>query len=588
MTSMNHPDSFICLNPSSGWIRKEEYSYSNSFFDLDISNSYIDTKLKYILELMMSEFHSDKLIANIENVFTYIRVGEKDMNTHPWYSRRMYRLLKSQYEELKASNERALSSLPLYPILFEEIAGKDHWWWDTSHPNDGGVTNDAKLRKFYEQCTSNSKKEKILFSIDPNANHNNAGVAVSLTYTIINPTSSYSGKQGVFILQQEHSMQLSKINVVCKGNHFINRSCTIHTFRNVLRVRINVTDLEHFCYGVTQFRSKENIVILDISNNQSMSCSTNNAASSWENRNNLELCVKEGKIMACLEPIHPLREKSPTTAGPIRSLYRRPFLIVYGTDSLLSECNNNQVMKVTLRRLALYINLLHISAHDTFIHGVIMDEEYIENISMYQEYNLLFIGGMFVNKAMQFHCSNSFLNVQHNSSNDDVRTRYAAICYSPVEYKRVDDEPNDSLLYKQDKIDTTTCRTHDTDNARFQIDGRSFDSPTNGVLYTMPMIKMNLHGDIRDSKNSFDHWDDNGRLGVCLHANSARAYLHFSKFAWPVIPPMVRSPFANYMPDVVVVDTQKCLSQGWGGVLLAGMWSPSFGIDSETMFEYKG
>lgn len=33
-------------------------------------------------------------------------------------------------------------------VSFEEVSGKEHWWWDTRTPNDGGVNNDASIRKF--------------------------------------------------------------------------------------------------------------------------------------------------------------------------------------------------------------------------------------------------------------------------------------------------------------------------------------------------------------------------------------------------------------------------------------------------------
>ena len=31
----------------------------------------------------------------------------------------------------------------------EEVRGQQHWWWDTKDANDGGVVNDAVLRRVY-------------------------------------------------------------------------------------------------------------------------------------------------------------------------------------------------------------------------------------------------------------------------------------------------------------------------------------------------------------------------------------------------------------------------------------------------------
>ena len=61
-----------------------------------------------------------------------IRVGAEDKTVHPYFSRRMYRLLRQQ-----RSN-----------VTYSEIAGKEHWWWDTKRTNDGGVVNDPVIRKF--------------------------------------------------------------------------------------------------------------------------------------------------------------------------------------------------------------------------------------------------------------------------------------------------------------------------------------------------------------------------------------------------------------------------------------------------------
>ena len=41
----------------------------------------------------MSAYHPDKHIENLHNMDVHIRVGATDMTTHPWYSRRMHRLL---------------------------------------------------------------------------------------------------------------------------------------------------------------------------------------------------------------------------------------------------------------------------------------------------------------------------------------------------------------------------------------------------------------------------------------------------------------------------------------------------------------
>ena len=44
-----------------------------------------------------------------------------------------------------------------------------------------------------------------------------------------------------------------------------------------------------------------------------------------------------------------------------------------------------------------------------------------------------------------------------------------------------------------------------------------------------------------------------------------------SRLAWPVVPPMVRAPFANYIPDYMVID-ERVWALGFGAVRAAGYW----------------
>ena len=48
ISAMNQPNNIVCLLPIAGWIKKEEYSNSNAFFQLDQDSSYIEPGL-YII-----------------------------------------------------------------------------------------------------------------------------------------------------------------------------------------------------------------------------------------------------------------------------------------------------------------------------------------------------------------------------------------------------------------------------------------------------------------------------------------------------------------------------------------------------------
>ena len=71
-----------------------------------------------------------------------IRIGAADRTVHPYYTRRMFRLLRQQRTN----------------VTYSEIADKEHWWWDTHKTNDGGVVNDPVIRKFAVSHAQRTRK----------------------------------------------------------------------------------------------------------------------------------------------------------------------------------------------------------------------------------------------------------------------------------------------------------------------------------------------------------------------------------------------------------------------------------------------
>ncbi|XP_062603242.1 uncharacterized protein LOC134265019 [Saccostrea cucullata] len=112
----HYPDRSLGLVTLAGWIKKEEYGDSNLFFRHDISASHVDPAIKFILEACIAENDVDRHITNIKDIPILARIGADDRTVHPFFVRRMYRLMK----EIKAN------------ITYVEVKGKEHWWWDTN------------------------------------------------------------------------------------------------------------------------------------------------------------------------------------------------------------------------------------------------------------------------------------------------------------------------------------------------------------------------------------------------------------------------------------------------------------------------
>lgn len=78
----------------------------------------------------------------MQGIPVMIRIGAADRTVHPYYSRRMFRLLRQQRTN----------------VTYSEIADKEHWWWDTYKTNDGGVVNDPVIRKFAVSHAQSTRK----------------------------------------------------------------------------------------------------------------------------------------------------------------------------------------------------------------------------------------------------------------------------------------------------------------------------------------------------------------------------------------------------------------------------------------------
>jgi hypothetical protein len=77
--------------------------------------------------------------------------------------------------------------------------------------------------------------------------------------------------------------------------------------------------------------------------------------------------------------------------------------------------------------------------------------------------------------------------------------------------------------------------------------------------------------------------ESGARLAAVVFSNSPEGYLRLSRMAAPTVPPMVRSPFANYIPDFMVID-DTVWDRGFGAVKLAGFWDSNWKFSSSMSY----
>lgn len=416
-----------------------------------------------------------------------------------------------------------------------EIPNKEHWFWDTETSNDGGVLNDAVMRNFYEHCyeTSFQSEEHLALSVNPLGEsilpHPQCAAARTCEIVMMSP-SSHTGGCGLRVLQQHRYMQRASVSVeysyqcLPEKTHNINLDVRVATNDNIRKLFVDpLLIMQVFGNNGASMRLFVNGIHIALEDNDPMG--------------SFYLCFhKSSRVAGKCEAISALIEKTPDTAGPVRAVYNSPFVIVYGTSAFTSL---QQATRSAMYDLAVYIANAHVLAEESFVQ-VMSDTEYIQgghndgDPSM----NAIFIGGPSSNAAME--AQSAFHEAVH--------------CHLPVVFHN------------------THC-TGNCTSSGFGIGTQWFAGSSDAVISTFSLLNSRM------SSNS-------SGLGVLIHANAVSGYLHLSRLAWPVVPPMVRVPFALNLPDFLVVDTSLTAlwGRGFGAVRLAGFWDSTWCFDADQAY----
>ena len=514
VAAANQPSDYACLSATALWISKEWYAAANAFFQADVQMPLTPTQLQAVLAQALSEFHVDRLASNMASLQTHLRVGGSDATTHPFFTRRMHRALR---------REGANATL-------EEVRGKEHWWWDTSSDNDGGVLNDQTMRAFFKHCLRHRGSRP------------RCPMGRTWTVRAVNPHSQ-KGECGVAVAQQQRSLSPSSVAVRCDylpppparnegekqqlqqedGGGETEDGGVLSCRAETQNVRALLVSLAPAAFGLPE------VTRVQLSVDGSSPLGLGSAPSPSM------LCVQRGTVAPCAP--HPLEQRLPSTYGPARAIYSRPLFVVYGTPP-------SSALRVALRDLAVYLGNAIALAH----HGLVRVVSDVEFKSQAVEYSaigagLLLVGGPFINKAARLY----YGNFQPGESNASSSLGHPLLSRATVGFS-----PSASPAVAPS----------------FSLGPAVFAAATDAVLATFPMLYPS---------------SGEARLGLLLHSNSVQGFFALSRLAWPVVPPMVRAPFAAYLPDYVVLD-QRLWAEGFGAVKMAGFWSWSWQPDEPWAF----
>jgi hypothetical protein len=122
-------------------------------------------KLWAVIDSSVAEYRGDGLAKNMLGLPFIARTGAIDRVIDPQSTRRMAALLQEAgivWNERKSRQGVMLEGVGEgVDATVVELAGKEHWWWDSYETNDGGALDDPQLRRFFKRALSFGKSGAV-------------------------------------------------------------------------------------------------------------------------------------------------------------------------------------------------------------------------------------------------------------------------------------------------------------------------------------------------------------------------------------------------------------------------------------------
>ena len=376
--TQHHPSAVTAIMSAGGYGDREEYGDANILFDVDVQMSFMPISVRAILENTIVEYDNYQSAANLVGIDSLIRVGGADRTVSPFFARRMARVLSANGVN----------------VTYDEVRGQGHWWWDTKTPSDGGVMHDLFVRTFI-------------------ADHFAANKSIPQSFTVVsfNP-ATFTGNFGVRILQMHSRVTAATIRVQQSRMTAEQTTWRLH-LNNVRRFTINLTEAtRHAMIAELSIIIQSTTYILSkTAATTRMFCQSE--AGSWSD------CSITGSAQELLSVPYStsprgyelyddyiLRERSPSTSGPARSVWASPFVIIYGSDCS-RECQR------ALFTAAMYLSTAHMHTAATSA-PMIRDDELPLNEYIAAPVNVIVVGGPDVNSWARFVLNHSPNDVRFN------------------------------------------------------------------------------------------------------------------------------------------------------------------------------
>ena len=379
----------------SGWLRKETYGDSNFLFAQsvnDISTAYVEPALEGVLRASIAENDVELHLPLLRHVPHLARTGDADNTVHSFWARRAHRLLVAAEGTSGALPSADLPSSRSTELT--ELKGKEHWWWDTARPNDGGAVNDEEMRAFFAR------------TLGPPGSRPQLPQLPSDFLLMSHSPAAFDGRGGWRITQTHQPALMSTVRIR-NGSSTTSGELELAT-RNVRRLlapREVVLAADGSAVGV---RIDGERVLLE------------GVLESQGDRGPLEFCRLALPTSPSTSPSTSLTtspsqwrvcdaawdeaERGPSTAGPMRQAMQSRFAIVPG------DGGGDASSAAELERLAVYLGNLFVLTSDASPPIVVDVDARLDG-----EHNLVLVGGPRENAATRV-VADYWASVGHGAS----------------------------------------------------------------------------------------------------------------------------------------------------------------------------
>ncbi|MEO0123947.1 MAG: prolyl oligopeptidase family serine peptidase [candidate division WOR-3 bacterium] len=286
---LSHSDLFAAIAPSAGWASFQLY------FPWFLQRSEIfaePEQIKY-RDMVLREDNAPAYLENALNLPIYILHGEADDNVPPIQGRMMAQYLK----ELN------------YDFMYNEVAGKEHWWDIDSTPGIDCV--DLKeMMDFLKEKKRNPYPESIIFKTS-NIGHSNKGYWIRID-------------------ELDNIYQDGKI--IAKFDSLGWDETSVGPWHSFIQYNIQTENIKVFNVLLKKFKFVPGYILFNI-NGKEIKCK-------YDYQDEITFIkYKDGFKM--IKYSKKGLKKTPALYGPIKQAYFNPFILVYGTIGDSIDVENN-------------------------------------------------------------------------------------------------------------------------------------------------------------------------------------------------------------------------------------------------------